>query len=104
MPFNIQRDMCVSRRWGRRLCTRGFCDCAAHLFGRNRCFMTLTILLVDSDADRAKALEDKLVLADFARVVRAQGHELAAAVERVRPDLVIVDMALPDRDALDDIK
>ncbi len=66
--------------------------------------MTLTILLVDSDADRAEALEEKLSLADFARVVRAQGHDLAAAVERVRPDLVIVDMALPDRDALEDIK
>lgn len=64
--------------------------------------MALTILLIDMDEIRARALEDKLT--GFAQVLRAEGPDLAAAVERAKPDLVIVDMALPDRDALEDIR
>jgi response regulator NasT len=66
--------------------------------------MPLTILLIDTDETRAHALEEKLAESGFARVVRAQGPDLAAAVEHTKPDLVIVDMALPDRDALEDIR
>jgi response regulator NasT len=66
--------------------------------------MALTILLIDTDEDRARALEEKLCESGFARVVRAGGPDLAAAVERARPDLIIIDMALPDRDALEDIR
>ena len=66
--------------------------------------MPLTILLIDTDDDRAHALEEKLSESGFARVVRAQGPDLAATVEQTKPDLVIVDMALPDRDALEDIR
>ena len=66
--------------------------------------MPLTILLIDTDEDRAHALGEKLAESGFARVVRAQGPDLAAALEQTRPDLVIVDMALPDRDALEDIR
>lgn len=64
--------------------------------------MALTVLLVDTDEARARALEEKL--SGFARVIRAEGTDMAAAVERARPDLVIVDMELPDRDALEDIR
>ena len=32
------------------------------------------------------------------------GPDLPADVERLAPDLIIVDMALPDRDALEDIR
>jgi len=64
----------------------------------------LTILLIDTDAERARALEDKLSQSGYARIVRAEGPDLAAAVERARPDLVLIDMALPDRDALEDIR
>ena len=66
--------------------------------------MPLSILLIDGDQDRAAALEQKLSEAGFARVLRAHGPDIAAAVERVRPDLVIIDMALPDRDVLEDIR
>ena len=64
--------------------------------------MALTILLIDADDTRAHALEEKL--AGFSRVVRAQGSDIASAVEKDRPDLIIVDMALPDRDTLEDIR
>ncbi len=66
--------------------------------------MPLTILLLDTEADRARALEQRLSEAGFASVVQAEGSDIAAAVERVRPDLIIIDMALPDRDALEDIR
>ena len=66
--------------------------------------MSLTVLLIDTDDDRARALEEKLSDSGFARVVRAQGPDLAAAVEHAHPDLDIIDMALPDRDALEDIR
>jgi len=66
--------------------------------------MPLTILLIDTEEERARALEEKLRESGFARVVRAQGPDLAAIVEREHPDLVIIDMALPDRDALEDIR
>ncbi len=66
--------------------------------------MALTILLIDTDAERARALEDKLSESGYARIVRSEGPDLAAAVERAKPDLVIIDMALPDRDALEDIR
>jgi response regulator NasT len=67
--------------------------------------MKLRILLIDTDADRAEALEKQLSEAGFCDVVRvASGPALASAVERVGPDLIIIDMALPDRDALEDIR
>jgi len=66
--------------------------------------MALTILLIDTDEERARALGEKLSESGFARVVRAKGADMASAVERDKPDLVIIDMALPDRDALEDIR
>lgn len=67
--------------------------------------MLLKILLVDADADRARALEEKLSESDFAQVLRAPaGPDLAQTVERFKPDLIIVDMALPDRDALEGVR
>jgi response regulator NasT len=64
--------------------------------------MALTILLIDSEEERGRALAEKL--AGFARVLRADGADLAAKVEAARPDLIIIDMSLPDRDALEDIR
>lgn len=67
--------------------------------------MPLKILLIDTDAERAQALEEILCESGFARVLRApEGTQRAAAVERIQPDLIIVDMALPDRDALEDLR
>ena len=66
--------------------------------------MSLTVLLIDTDETRAHALEEKLSTSGYARVVRAEGADIAAAVEKEHPDLIIVDMALPDRDALEDIR
>ena len=65
----------------------------------------MRILLIDTEADRAQALEDQLSASGFAEIVRlAATADLAAAVERTKPDLIIIDMGLPDRDTLEDIK
>jgi response regulator NasT len=67
--------------------------------------MALKILLIDTDADRAEALERKLSEAGFSNVSRvSSGQDLIAAVDRLSPDLIIIDMALPDRDTLEDIR
>lgn len=67
--------------------------------------MPLKILLIDTDADRAKALDEKLSESGFAEILHAPGGpDLVKAVEQAKPDLVIIDMALPDRDALEDIR
>ncbi len=66
--------------------------------------MSLTVLLIDADAGRAQALEERLSESGFARVFRSDGLDLVSAVERTRPDLVIIDMALPDRDTLEDVR
>jgi response regulator NasT len=63
--------------------------------------MSLKILLIDTDEERARALEERL--SGFARIARATDANMAAAVEAQKPDLVIIDISLPDRDALEDI-
>jgi two-component system, response regulator / RNA-binding antiterminator len=65
----------------------------------------LKVLLADADPERARIVEADLVTAGATSVVRLQGGEpLLDAVARESPDLVIVDMARPDRDSLDDIR
>jgi response regulator NasT len=65
----------------------------------------LRILLIDSDEARAQALREKLLGSGFAEVLQArEGANLIEAVESTRPDLVIIDMASPDRDALEDVR
>ena len=64
--------------------------------------MALTILLIDADEERSRALEEGL--AGFARIIRTTGADMASHVEAIQPDLIIIDMSLPDRDALEDIR
>ncbi|MGO9759443.1 MAG: ANTAR domain-containing response regulator [Roseiarcus sp.] len=67
--------------------------------------MSLKILLIDSDSDRARSLEQTLGGAGFSNVARvAGGADIVDAVRRLAPDLVIFDMALPDRDALEGVR
>jgi two-component system, response regulator / RNA-binding antiterminator len=67
--------------------------------------MSLKILLIDSQAERARSLADNLAAAGFAEVFRVSADsDLVATVQRLSPDVVIIDMALPDRDALEDVR
>jgi response regulator NasT len=65
----------------------------------------LKVLLADTDPERSRLLEVRFGAAGVGSTVRpAPGESLPEAVARERPDVVIVDMARPDRDALDDIR
>jgi response regulator NasT len=65
----------------------------------------MKVLLADDDAERAGAVA-RILAADPGLIVsRLKLHEsLADAVASLAPDVVLVDMARPDRDALDGIR
>ena len=65
----------------------------------------MKVLLADDDAVRAAALM-KVLSADPGLIILrpAAGALLADAVAALAPDVVLVDMARPDRDALEDIR
>jgi two-component system, response regulator / RNA-binding antiterminator len=63
------------------------------------------VLLADDDAERAGAVARVLAADEGLTVVRLKpGDLLAEAVAALVPDVVLVDMARPDRDALDGIR
>ena len=65
----------------------------------------MKVLLADANSERAESVEQSLAAAGATAVLRPlPGENLREAVARVAPDLVIVDMARPDRDSLDDIR
>ena len=65
----------------------------------------MRVLLADANLDRAASVADRLAEAGTAEILRLEpGESLAQAVSRHRPDVVIVDMARPDRDQLDSIR
>jgi response regulator NasT len=65
----------------------------------------MRVLLADANLDRAASVADRLSEASAAEILRlAPGESLAQAVSRLTPDVVIVDMARPDRDQLDSIR
>ena len=67
--------------------------------------MALKILVADAWPERAAAVEESLMRSGIGEVHRAAaGANLADLVAQISPDVVIVDMALPDRDALDSVR
>jgi two-component system, response regulator / RNA-binding antiterminator len=65
----------------------------------------LRVLLADTDPERMAALEQGLRgIGDAVVVAAPAGSNLLDAVAATAPDVIIVDMARPDRDALDDLR
>jgi response regulator NasT len=62
------------------------------------------VLLFDSDGERAQALIDQLAGPEVEIVRSPMSADIVAEVARLAPDIIIVDMALPDRDALEEIR
>lgn len=87
-------------RRGAPLFWRGSCKCLPHA----RC-APMKILLADSNNARREALAAQLAALDAAFSITPLPAEagLLAEVERLRPDVVLVDMARPDRDMLDSL-
>jgi response regulator NasT len=66
----------------------------------------MKILVADRDGNRAAALSAQLRAQDdaFAIILVEDQEDLLDAVRRTAPDMVIVDMARPDRDGLDSVR
>jgi two-component system, response regulator / RNA-binding antiterminator len=65
----------------------------------------LRVLLADPDPDRVSALKQRLGEISNAVILGVPpGAALIDAVAALAPDVIIVDMARPDRDALDDLR
>jgi DNA-binding response OmpR family regulator len=57
-----------------------------------------TLLIVDDDADLRSAVAEQLEAEDFATVEAATGAEGIRAAQAERPDLILLDVDLPDVD------
>jgi response regulator NasT len=63
------------------------------------------VLVANSDADRISALDERLrEISDAVILGVPPGSNLIDAVAGLAPDVIIVDMAWRDRDALDDLR
>ncbi|HEX3220039.1 MAG TPA: sigma-54 dependent transcriptional regulator, partial [Candidatus Limnocylindria bacterium] len=65
---------------------------------------TRSVLVVDDDAQIRSLLTDLLKEAGYTVRQAKTGAEATAAVEKQRPDLVMMDVKLPDMDGLDVLK
>jgi two-component system, response regulator / RNA-binding antiterminator len=77
---------------------------AYHVAGQpdDKCNLVVRILLADDDAERAEALNKVLSADPGLTILRPiPGVLLADAVAALGPDVVLVDLARPDRDTLD---
>ena len=64
----------------------------------------MRLLLVEDDLSLADGLQDALKREGFAVNHVAQGHSAVSAVQVEPPDVVILDLGLPDMDGLDVLK
>ncbi|PYN91159.1 MAG: adenylate/guanylate cyclase domain-containing response regulator [Candidatus Rokuibacteriota bacterium] len=58
--------------------------------------MTATILVVDDTAQNVKLLADLLTVKGYRAVTAASGAQALAAIEREHPDLVLLDVVMPE--------
>ena len=63
-----------------------------------------TILVVEDDEETRAALRRELTLRGYRTVEAADGREALRAWESRRPDLVLLDLGLPDMDGLDIVR
>ncbi|MFD2263806.1 ANTAR domain-containing response regulator [Lacibacterium aquatile] len=67
--------------------------------------MSLRVLLVDHHSERAAAMADLLGREGFSIVATVTGPtSLAAKIDDLKPDVVVLDLASPDRDALEALR
>jgi DNA-binding response OmpR family regulator len=59
-----------------------------------------SVLVVEDDPDVARTLVDGLEYADYRVWHAVDGHEAREHIERARPDLILLDLMLPDIDGL----
>lgn len=60
-----------------------------------------TVLIVEDDREQTQVLEHHLKGQGFATVAAADGQAAIAEARQLMPDLVLLDLGLPDADGLD---
>ncbi|MEI6413467.1 MAG: response regulator, partial [Pseudomonadota bacterium] len=60
----------------------------------------LKILLVEDEPDLAQVLADYLTREGFDAVIEGNGATALARIQRTPPDLLLLDLMLPDLDGL----
>jgi two-component system, OmpR family, response regulator len=73
---------------------------ALHLVTTSRRRQPPTILVVDDDVALGRTLATPLEVAGYGVRIAPTGRAACALVRRVRPDLIILDLMLPDTDGL----
>lgn len=63
--------------------------------------MSQTILIIDDDANIRDVVRIALTQAGFQTQEAGDGREGLAAVMRIKPDLVVLDIGLPEMDGLE---
>jgi DNA-binding response OmpR family regulator len=59
-----------------------------------------TILLVEDDAETASSISKALESSGYRVTIAETGSEARSIVEHFRPDLIMLDLMLPDTDGL----
>src|SRR5579859_6838087 len=62
--------------------------------------MTAMILRVEDDPEMARSLSKALASSGYGVTIAGSGSEARSLITRVRPDLLILDLGLPDTDGL----
>jgi two-component system, OmpR family, response regulator BaeR len=62
--------------------------------------MSASILIVEDEADLSSVMADYVTAAGYAARVIADGREALASVQRAIPDLIVLDIMLPNLDGL----
>src|SRR6202035_3708082 len=62
--------------------------------------MAATILLVEDDADTARSLTRALESGGYRVTAVDTGNEARSIIEHLQPDLILLDLMLPDTDGL----
>lgn len=64
----------------------------------------LIVLLVDSDAERARIVEAGLRGAAITRLASSESGNLLASISQLQPDVIIMDCESPDRDTIENLR
>lgn len=64
----------------------------------------LIVLLVDSDPERARIVEEGLGGAAITKLASSNSGNLLSSIEALQPDVIIVDCDSPDRDTIENLR
>jgi len=64
----------------------------------------LIVLLIDSDVKRARIVEAGLKGASITKVDSSDGAHLLKSIERIQPDVIIMDCESPDNDTIENLR